>query len=115
MRLTSYYTISDFAAVIGVSTNRVRAKIDRAYTGTLRRVGCTKLIDKAAFFHWYANGGAALLDDAFKKSVVSHDSIKREMQQYYDMFYGKGDAKRLDHVLIVGATKPNTKSSANSQ
>lgn len=82
MRECTYYTLYDFAALIGVSISRVQRAI-YASDCKLKRIGRVQIIDKAAFFAWYLlEGGAEKLDAEFVKSEIAHDVIRAELECY---------------------------------
>lgn len=82
MRECTYYTLSEFAAITGVSISRIQRAI---YTSDrkLKRIGRQYIIDKAAFFDRYLlEGGSEKLDAEFVKSEIAHDVIRAELECY---------------------------------
>ena len=96
MMLRRYWTLAEFAALIGISNGRLR---EAAHWGkcVFRRIGGTRIVDKYAFFTWYAFGGDKKLDEAFPHTAIAHDDIRRELEQFSAISKKGGCYKRIDH------------------
>lgn len=83
MRIGLYWTIKEFAAVVGVSESIMRRVICDTDSVKPIRIGGTQVIRKNKFFEWYSKGGNALICDSFPKSTIMHENIEREMNEYH--------------------------------
>lgn len=94
----SAWTVSEFASVIGVSTNSLRNRI-AVERCKLRRAGNTYVIDKGEFFTWYSLIGKGILDKAFPNTKIAHDEINRSMRDYVESDYYKRRCRtRIDPI-----------------
>lgn len=83
MRTSTYWTIKEFSAVVGVSESLMRRAICESDRAKPIWIGGTQVIRKNKFFDWYENGGRMLICDQFPKSTIMHENIEREMNEYH--------------------------------